>query len=402
MRNIIYVAPFPMATTIKFAKAISELQNVRLFGVFQVQPSLETKKLFYQTVTVQNALSVDHLDSVVRSLIGKYGRIHKLLGILENVQEQLGVLRDRYKIPGMSAEGARQFREKGIMKEVLRKNGVPCARYRRIKDLSSALQFIDEVGFPIVLKPPSGAGCRSTIRVSNFEELMDALQEIKIRPILAEEFLTGIEHSMEAFTVNGVPRFCSFSRYYPSPLEVMQTPWIQWVVLFPNELDDPIYQQAKKVGIAAIRALGLQEGMTHMEWFRRPDGSVAVGEIGARPPGAQISSVTGLIHGMNVYRTWARIMVDGVWDGPYTRKSAAAIAFLRGNGQGRIVSIQGLSEAQKKMGDLVVDVKLPRVGAMKSSGYEGDGWVVIQHPDTERVKHAALELITTVKIKYQY
>ena len=142
MRNIIYVAPFPMATTIKFAKAISELQNVRLFGVFQVQPSLETKKLFYQTVTVQNALSVDHLDSVVRSLIGKYGRIHKLLGILENVQEQLGVLRDRYKIPGMSAEGARQFREKGIMKEVLRKNGVPCARYRRVKDLSALLVIV--------------------------------------------------------------------------------------------------------------------------------------------------------------------------------------------------------------------------------------------------------------------
>ena len=183
---------------------------------------------------------------------------------------------------------------------------------------------------------------------------------------------------------------------------MVQNPWIQWVVLFPNQLDNPIYKKAQQVGFAAIRALGLQEGMTHMEWFQRPDGSVAVGEIGARPPGAQISEVTGLIHGMNVYKTWAEVMVDGVWNGPFQRKTAAALAFLRGNGQGRIVSIQGLAEAQKKMGDLVVSTKLPRVGAMRASGYEGDGWVIIQHPDTQRVKQAALELITTVKIKYQY
>ncbi len=55
-----------------------------------------------------------------------------------------------------------------------------------------------------------------------------------------------------------------------------------------------------------------------------------------------------------------------------------------------------------QMGDLVVSTKLPRVGAMRASGYEGDGWVIIQHTDTQRVKQAALELITTVKIKYQY
>ena len=37
-----------------------------------------------------------------------------------------------------------------------------------------------------------------------------------------------------------------------------------------------------------FKFLGLQTGMTHMEWFGRPDGSIAIGEIGARPPGAQI------------------------------------------------------------------------------------------------------------------
>ena len=38
----------------------------------------------------------------------------------------------------------------------------------------------------------------------------------------------------------------------------------------------------------AVKALGLETGFTHMEWFRRDDGSLAIGEIAARPPGAHI------------------------------------------------------------------------------------------------------------------
>ena len=32
MKNIIYIAPFPMATTMKFAVAIAGLDNIRLFN----------------------------------------------------------------------------------------------------------------------------------------------------------------------------------------------------------------------------------------------------------------------------------------------------------------------------------------------------------------------------------
>ena len=75
---------------------------------------------------------------------------------------------------------------------------------------------------------------------------MDAIKEIPVRPILAEEFLTGAEHSMESFTVGGIPKFASFSRYYPSPLEVMQNPHLQWVVLFPKEVEEPKYKKPEK------------------------------------------------------------------------------------------------------------------------------------------------------------
>lgn len=398
MRNIVFIAPFPMLATMKFGTAIAALKQVRLIGIFQKAPSKEYARYFDHVILVENAVSIDVLTKNMKQIISTFGPVYRLLGILENIQEQLALLRERFGIHGVLPRTARRFRDKADMKDALRAAGVPCARHRKVNNIQDLWRFIELVGFPVVLKPPAGAGCRATYRVNNPVELVEAMKDIPVRPVLVEEFLTGAEHSMEAYTLNGVPLFASFSRYYPSPLEVMQNPWIQWVILFPREIDAPKFQKAKVVGFQAIRALGLGTAMTHMEWFYRADGSVAVGEIGARPPGAQISEVTGLIHGMDPFRAWARLMVDDQFDGPWHREKSAAIVFLRSQGAGRISKIEGLLEAQKKMGSLVSKVKLPAIGMPKSSSYEGDGYVIIEDRDTDLVRQAALDLITTVKV----
>ncbi len=401
MKNVVYVAPFPMSATLKFGNALCDLPNVRVFMVTQKPPLATLAKKYEKIITVSNALSSKQLKEAVLQIQNVYGPIHRLLGVLENIQEQLAIVRENLNIVGMKPHTAHKFRDKGSMKEALRSVGVPCAKYKYVNNLQEAWNFIDLVGFPIILKPPAGAGCKATYRVDNPQALIDAIKEVPVRPILAEEFLTGAEHSMESFTVGGVPSFSSFSRYYPSPLEVMQNPHLQWVVLFPKEVEEPKYKKAREIGFRAIQALGLQTGMTHMEWFCRPDGSIAVGEIGARPPGAQISEITGLIHGFSVHRTWAELMVYDQLNIPTTRKKAAAVAFLRGIGQGKVYKIEGLDDAQKKMGSLVFDVSLPQIGQPKSSTYEGEGWVIIQGQKTENVKMAALELIRTVRIHYR-
>jgi len=401
MRVVVYIAPFPLRATMKFARALASLHDIQLIGVFQTAPTMEEQKLFQRIVTVSNALDVKVLYKALIQIQQFYGLIHRVVGILEQLQEPLAQLRQQLGIKGIQPPVARNFRDKSVMKEVLHRAGIPCAKYRRVNTLQEAWDFIDEVGFPIVLKPPEGAGCKATYRVSHPAALVQAMKEIPTRPVLAEEFLTGAEHSMESFVLHGKPLFCSFSRYYPSPLEVVENPWIQWVVHFPKEISAPKYQRARQVGYAAIQALGLDTGMTHMEWFCRPDGRIAIGEIGARPPGAQFAECTGLVHGVNAHKVWARLIVDEAFDGPWKRNSSVAIAFLRGQGTGKITKIDGLQEAQEKMGNLVVDVKLPMVGAMRSSSYEGEGWVIIQHEDSDIVKRAALELISTVRVHYQ-
>ncbi|MFU8803772.1 MAG: hypothetical protein ACNA8W_08195, partial [Bradymonadaceae bacterium] len=157
---------------------------------------------------------------------------------------------------------------------------------------------------------------------------------------------------------------------------------------------------ARELGIKAVKALGLDTGFTHMEWFRRHDGSLAIGEIAARPPGAQILPGNGFVHDADFFRAWARAVVDDAYDGPYERKYSVAVAFLRGPGQGRISRVTGVANANDQVGSLVVEARLPRIGAPKADSYEGDGYVILRHPNVDVVTKAVKAVIDNIRVEY--
>ena len=403
MRNVVFVAPFPLETTMRFARAAARLPGVRLLGIAQEAPGGEDRALFADIVTVADGLDARQLVEAGQLLAKRHGGLHRMIGILEPLQVPLAEARQALGIPGTSPVTADLFRDKARMKDELRRHGLPCARHAVIRSWADAEAFVQEVGFPLVVKPPAGMGSKSTWRIENTEELGAALRALHAspeRPALAEEFLRGREFSFETITVDGAVKFESASRYYPTPLEVMETPWIQWVVVLPRTIDGPDYADARALGVKAVTALGLETGMTHMEWFRRDDGSLAIGEIAARPPGANIVRMNSFAHDTDMYRAWARAVVDNAYDGPYERKYAVGCAFLRGGGRGRVRAVHGVDAANARVGKLVVESKLPTPGAHKSDSYEGDGYVIVRDPDTEVVKQAMATIIETIQVEY--
>ena len=401
MRHIVFVAPFPLPTTLRFARALAALEDVRLTAVFQSPPPAGSG--FTDVERVANALDPSEVRAALTRLGARHGRVSRVLGILENVQECLATVREEMGLPGVDVATARRFRDKGVMKDALRAAGLPCARHARIRSADDAWAFVEQVGYPIVIKPPAGAGCRSTLRADHPQGLAAALAELRPGPgreAIAEEFLTGAEFSFETLTLGGEVHFHSIGRYHPAPLEVMTHSWIQWVVHLPRDISGPDFAAIRDVGPRVITALGLDTALTHMEWFRRPDGSVAIGEIAARPPGARIMDLMSQAYGRDFYEVWARLMVDDVVEGPFERTHSVAVAFLRGQGTGRVAAVEGLAAAQQKMGSLVVDKQLPRIGAPRAQGYEGEGWVILKHEDDDVVRKAVMDLITTVRVRY--
>jgi hypothetical protein len=403
MRNVIFVAPFPLETTMRFARAAARLPDVRLHLIAQTSPTGEDRRLFADLVEVEDGLDPNQIAEAALILKGRHGPLHRIAGILEPLQVQLAQVRRALGVKGTDPQTADLFRDKARMKDELRRHGLPCARHRLIKSWADAESFVAEVGLPLVLKPPAGMGCKATWRISSVEELRAALRSLHAspeNPALAEEFLRAREFSFETITVGGEVRFQSASRYYPTPLEVMETPWIQWVVVLPRNIDGPDYSDARALGVKAVKALGLETGMTHMEWFRRDDGSLAIGEIAARPPGANIVLANSYAHDTDMYKAWARATIDEAFDGPWERKYSVGVAFLRGVGRGRVVGVSGVERINEMVGHLVVESRLPSRGAMRSDSYEGDGYVVVRHPDTEVVKDAMTKVIETIQVEY--
>ena len=68
-------------------------------------------------------------------------------------------------------------------------------------------------------------------------------------------------------------------------------------------------------------------------------------------------------------------------------------------GKGVVVAMT-LHEAHEAVGSLIAEAKLPTIGAVKSDGYEGDGYVVVRHESTAVVQRALKILIETIKIHY--
>ncbi|MFT6110951.1 MAG: biotin carboxylase [Planctomycetota bacterium] len=412
--STVFVAPYALPSTLRFVSAAIQLPETTC-GVIAQEPreaflarlDAGTAARVAGFVQVGDAHDPDQLEAAVRKMAGELGtgRIDALIGILEPLQEPLAIVRERLKIRGMDAAEARRFREKAHMKDVLREHDLPCARHALATDRETALAFARKF-MPLVAKPPAGAGGKDTFRVEKIDELeswMARVPPTPARPLLLEEFVQGTEYSFDSVSINGKHVFHSISEYAPTPLQVMETPWIQWTVLLPREIHTPEFADILDAGPRALDALGMVNGMTHMEWFRRQDGSIAISEVAARPPGAQFTSLISYAHDMDFYRAWAEASVFGRFEAP-ERKYSTGAAYLRGQsgsgtGGGRVSRVEGLEKIKAELGDLVVEAQIPKPGQPRSSSYEGEGYVILRHPDTDVVRRGLKFVVDTLRVE---
>lgn len=341
------------------------------------------------------------LRVAVRGLSRQLGGLDRLFGAYEQLQVPLATVRSEFGLPGMRPEVAARFRDKALMKQTLREAGVPCARHQLVASAADALAFVQQVGFPVVAKPPAGAGARQTERLANAGALAAWLQANPpqpANPLLLEEFLHGREFSLESVSVAGEAVWQSVTQYDPTPLEVIEQPWVQWCVVLPREERAPQYADARGIGAQALRALGMDTGVSHCEWFRRADGSVAISEIAARPPGAQITTMISRAHNMDFVRGWVELQLFGRFHAP-PRQFAVGTAYLRGQGRGLVRALEGVDLVAQAVGALVTDFQLPAVGQAPTGSYEGEGFIMVRHPETSVVIQALQRVISTLRVR---
>ena len=183
------------------------------------------------------------------------------------------------------------------------------------------------------------------------------------------------------------------TQYFPNALEMRSHEWISPIMLSVRDLDQPHIQAGMQLGRAALTALGMGDGMTHMEWFHTPSGEVVFGEVACRPGGACVVDQMNYTGDIDLFREWARVATVGRFEASTERKYNVGIIFKRARGRGRITRMVGLREYYERFGPHIVEDTLLRPGTPRRDWMTtllSDGYLVVRHPEWER----ALEMTT--------
>ena len=312
-------------------------------------------------------------------------RIDQVESLWEPTMMLAARLREMLDVPGMTVEQTIPFRDKEEMKRVLDAAGIRTPRHHRAATVNGVRQAAEDIGFPLVVKPIAGAGSAHTFRVDSAADLEAVLPEVvNVADVSVEEFVDGEEFTFDTICADGQVLYENISWYRPRPLIARSLEWISPITL---ALRDPSLEHlagGRAMGRAVLGALGFRDGFTHMEWYRRQDGEVVFGEIGARPPGARTVDVMNFTCDSDLYTRWAEAVVLGGFTEEVTRSFNSAAVCKRAQGQGRITAIEGLGRLLGELGEWVAAVDLLSVGSPRRDWRQtllSDGWVIVRHPE---------------------
>jgi biotin carboxylase len=401
--RVVFFAPTYPPEMLQYTRGLAEV-GAEVYGVgdtprdalpAQVRPHLAD---YLQVPRIMD--EDDVMDRVSAWLRGR--SVDRVLANWEPLVILAARLRERWGMPGMSVDAVRGFRDKQLMKERVAAAGLRVPRSRRVRTETEVRAAAEEIGYPLVLKPIAGAGSADTYRVASAKELDAVLPRMRgVTEASCEEFIEGEEFTFDTVSVDGVPAFENIAQYLPKPLEARSLEWVSPVVITVRDMSQARLQPGIELGRRVLKALGMGDGFTHMEWFLTPKGEAVFGEIGCRPGGACLVDQMNYTCDIDLFREWARVACWKSFEAPTTRKYNAAIVFKRAKGQGRITRIEGLGDWLRMCGPWVVEEKLLRPGTPRRNWKHtllSDGHVIVRHPEWSEAHRMAFAAATGVTL----
>jgi biotin carboxylase len=247
-------------------------------------------------------------------------RVRSVVTVDEPAVRAAAFLRALLGVPGQDLHSAVAFTDKAVMKDRLRAAGLPVVPHRVVHTLRGIPLAAAEVGWPVVVKPRDGFGTINTHLVrdeGHFDELIRGgalgaagtlphsmqvsatARSLEDHPggFLVEAAVGQVvaEYHCELLVEDGRERYCVPARYEAPCIETVDGSTGS-VVLAAG----PRRERIAELTRAAAAALGLTTGFAHCEVLEDAAGRLFIGEIGARPGGAQIPHLLSLQHGISV------------------------------------------------------------------------------------------------------
>jgi len=365
--------------------ALPEMAAQHLSAYVQCRSFADEQDLVHQARAIADKVRVDRVECMWEPLMVAAARMREALGL-----------------PGLTVEQTLPFRDKELMKQKLDAAGIRTPRHARARTVAEVHEAIELTGYPAVLKPIAGAGSLDTYRVDTPQDLERALGLLgHIAEVSVEEFIEADDYTFDTITAGGEILFYNIAFYVPRALQMKQAAWISPMTFCLRDPDSAHVAQGQELGRAVHRALGIDTGVTHMEWFRKADGEAVFCEIGHRSPGGRTVDLMNFASDLDLFGGWGEAIVRGTFSQPIDRKYNSVGVFKRAQGGGTVRRVEGLDHILGKYGPHVCAVQLTPIGKPARDWRRstiGDGFVMLRHPDLGTLREMANETAVTVQL----
>lgn len=400
--NVVFLAPSYPPEMQQYTRGLAEV-GANVFGVGDASRRAlpaTLKPYLHDYLQVPRIMDEDDVMKRVSAwLRGK--RIDRVLSNWEPLVILAARLRERFGLPGMTVDQVTGFRDKQLMKDRVKAAGLRVPYAFKVKSEREIREAAEKIGYPLILKPISGAGSADTYKVTSKPELESAIAAMRhVEVASCEEFIEGEEFTYDTISIGGKPVYENVAAYLPKPLIARTNEWISPVIITVRDLEQPKLRPGLTLGRKVLKALEMGDGFTHMEWYLTPKGEAVFGEIGCRPGGAHLVDQMNYTGDVDLFREWARVACWRSFEAPTRRKYNAGVIFKRAIGQGRITRITGLRDYLRRYGPYVVEEQLLKPGTMRRNWKQtllSDGHLMVRHPnwdDAYRISFAAATDVT--------
>lgn len=257
-------------------------------------------------------------------------------------------LRSEFGLPGPNLELTLCLLNKAYQRRAWDAAKVPGPQWRAFTDPKIALDALQHITFPCIIKPCDSSGSRGVTKLESVQDdLVKAVERAfafsLTSEVLVESFMEGTEFTVETFAEGGRSHILAVTekkkvdgtrgtvaRELASP----QRP--QWVI-----------DQIGQTVLAAYAAIGYRQGPGHAEVILGLDNSVGLIEVAGRGGGFMVfDRLVPAISGFNIARATALQAVGLPVDAISHERKSAVLRFFPSR-PGLLLNVEGIDEACK-------------------------------------------------------
>lgn len=319
----------------------------------------------------RNVLTADTNDT--DALLPQIERLHQVLhfdGVITSCDYYLPTvarIAGQLGLPGSSPEAVENACRKDATRRVLADAGVPGPRFAVHEEWADIARAALEIGYPLVVKPVDLCAGMYVRRVDDEQQLAAAVRVLADFPVnargqrrapavLIEELLDGPEVSVETVSHAGAVHVVGVT-----DKSIGGAPaFIETGHMFPAALPTADAETAEQTALAALKALGLTEGVVAHTEIKLTSAGPRVVEVNPRPAGNRITELVRHVTGIDLAAAFVEVSLGREPDlrGADTGLRSAAIGFLVPETSGTLDALDG-DELRDAPGVLEVQLAEP-------------------------------------------